>query len=54
MCDIGLVSGVKAAAGSGENVMPAVKEAITAYATVGEIADIFRDVYGKFKEPIRF
>ncbi|TET37020.1 MAG: methylmalonyl-CoA mutase, partial [Planctomycetota bacterium] len=49
-----LLAGVRAAAQSGENVMPAVKSAVAAYATVGEIADIFRDVYGKFKEPIKF
>ncbi|MHC4661014.1 MAG: acyl-CoA mutase large subunit family protein [Planctomycetota bacterium] len=49
-----LLAEVRKAAEAGENVMPAVKAAIAAYATVGEIADIFRKVYGEFREPIRF
>ncbi len=39
------------AAKKGENVMPYLVECCKAYATVGEMADIFRDVYGEFKEP---
>ena len=35
----------------GENVMPALVECCKAYATVGEMADVFRDVYGVYKEP---
>ena len=35
----------------GENVMPALVECCKAYATVGEMADVFRDVYGLYKEP---
>ena len=38
----------------GVNVMPAVMNAVKVYATVGEIADRLVDVYGRFKEPIRF
>ncbi len=33
------------------NVMPALVEAVKAYATVGEMAGVFREVYGEFREP---
>ncbi len=35
----------------GENVMPYLVECCKAYATVGEMADVFREVFGEFKEP---
>ena len=35
-----------------ENVMPVLIEAVKAYATVGEIADAMRDVFGEYKEPL--
>ena len=31
--------------------MPCLVECCLAYATVGEMADVFRDVYGIYKEP---
>ena len=34
---------------SDENVMPAVIEAVKAKATVGEICDVWRDVYGEYR-----
>jgi methylmalonyl-CoA mutase N-terminal domain/subunit len=34
---------------SDENVMPAVVEAVKAKATVGEICDVWRDVYGEYR-----
>ena len=37
-----------------ENVMPALVECCKAYATVGEMADVFRNVFGEFKEPSIF
>ena len=37
-----------------ENLMPYIIEAVRTYATVGEIADVFRDVFGEFREPVRF
>ncbi|MFB6244634.1 MAG: methylmalonyl-CoA mutase [Halobaculum sp.] len=37
-----------AAEGDG-NVMPSVVDAVKAYATVGEIADVFRDVFGEYQ-----
>jgi len=33
------------------NVMPALVDAVKAYATVGEMAGVFREVYGEFREP---
>ena len=37
-----------------ENLMPYLIDAVEAYATVGEIADLFREVFGEFDEPVRF
>jgi len=34
-----------------ENVMPVLIEAVKTYATVGEISDAFRDVFGEYREP---
>ena len=34
--------------------MPAIMDAVQAYATVGEMTDALTGVYGRFKEPIRF
>jgi len=45
---------VKDDAESGVNVMPAIMEAVKAYATVGEITNKLADVYGHYQEPIRF
>jgi methylmalonyl-CoA mutase N-terminal domain/subunit len=36
------------------NLMPAIVEAVTAYATLGEIARAMKDVFGEHKEPLRF
>ncbi len=45
---------LRAAALAGENVMPAALEAAGAYASVGEMCGILRDVYGTHRERIRF
>jgi methylmalonyl-CoA mutase N-terminal domain/subunit len=42
---------VRQAAHSNENTMPATIEAVRAYATLGEICDALRDVYGLYEEP---
>jgi len=34
--------------------MPSIIEAVKEYATVGEIVQVMKDVYGEFKEPIFF
>jgi methylmalonyl-CoA mutase N-terminal domain/subunit len=39
---------------SGVNVMPAIMDAVQAYATIGEITRKLIGVYGHYKEPIRF
>ncbi len=36
------------------NVMPALIDAVKAYATVGELTSALVDVYGRYEEPIRF
>jgi methylmalonyl-CoA mutase N-terminal domain/subunit len=48
------LGGVRAAAQAGANVMPAVVEAVEAYATVGEITRELAGVYGRYLEPVRF
>jgi len=42
---------VRRTASSDENIMPVLIEAVKAYATVGEISDALRDVFGEYREP---
>jgi len=42
---------LKKASRDNENTMPATIEAVRAYATLGEICDALRDVYGLYEEP---
>jgi methylmalonyl-CoA mutase N-terminal domain/subunit len=42
------------AASSGENVMPATIEAVQAYATIGEVVDVLRSVFGAWKPTAAF
>ena len=37
-----------------ENLMPPIIEAVRAYATLGEITDVFREVFGNYHEPVYF
>ena len=37
-----------------ENTMPAIIEAVRAYATLGEIMDVFRSAFGNYMEPAVF
>ncbi len=46
-----LLDKVRQVAKSDENIMPVLIEAVKAYATVGEIADALRDVFGEYREP---
>ena len=39
-------------AAGGANTMPAIMEAVKAYATVGEMTKVLADVYGRFEEPV--
>jgi methylmalonyl-CoA mutase N-terminal domain/subunit len=43
---------VEEAARSGENMMPRIVDAVDAYATVGEISDAMRRVFGEYKEAV--
>ncbi len=43
-----------AAADPNANTMPFLVEAVKVYATVGEISDAFRDVFGTYQEPALF
>jgi len=45
-------SEIERRAGSGENLLPAILAAVEAYATVGEISDALRRVFGEYKESI--
>jgi len=42
---------VRDVAGSSQNIMPVLIAAVKAYATVGEISDALRDVFGEYREP---
>jgi methylmalonyl-CoA mutase N-terminal domain/subunit len=42
---------VEAAAREGANVMPSLIGAVRAGATLGELSDVFRSVFGEFREP---
>jgi methylmalonyl-CoA mutase N-terminal domain/subunit len=46
------VDAVRAAAGTGENLMPKILAAVEAYATVGEISDAMRGVFGEYQETV--
>jgi methylmalonyl-CoA mutase N-terminal domain/subunit len=38
----------------GQNVMPVLVEAVKDYASLGEISDVYRQVFGLYREPIIF
>lgn len=44
--------GLKKAARTHENVMPHVLKSVRSYATLGEITEVFKEVFGEFKEPV--
>jgi methylmalonyl-CoA mutase N-terminal domain/subunit len=39
---------------NGTNVMPVLVEAVKDYVSLGEIADVYRQVFGLYREPIIF
>jgi methylmalonyl-CoA mutase, N-terminal domain len=49
----GALEGVHEACRRMDNVMPSVIEAVRAWATVGEIAQVFRDEWGSWDPPLR-
>ena len=48
------LKGLEGAAGDQKNVMPYLVECSKHYATVGEMANVFRDVFGEYVEPSIF
>ncbi len=48
------LEGLKAAARGSDNLMPPILEAARAYATVGEMCDALREVFGEYEEPAAF
>jgi methylmalonyl-CoA mutase N-terminal domain/subunit len=46
----GAIDSVRAAARDGRNLVPSIIEAVQAHATVGEIADALRGVFGEYRE----
>ncbi len=48
------LAAVTAAAREGHNTMPPIIDAVSAYATVGEVIAALRDVFGSYREPVRF
>ena len=46
------LSKVEHAASSGENLMPTILSAVEAFATVGEISDAMRKVFGEYREAV--
>jgi methylmalonyl-CoA mutase N-terminal domain/subunit len=45
---------LRAAAAGTDNMMPAILDAVKAYATLGEITDVLRDVFGTYQEQTWF
>jgi len=46
------LAGLETATENGENVMPAIIDAVKSYATVGEIMSVFEDEFGSYQEII--
>ncbi len=46
-----VLAAVKRAADDGANLMPPIIEAVKQECTVGEISDVFRDVFGVYRDP---
>ena len=45
------LAAVRRAAEGGENLMPPLIEAVKSHCTVGEISDVYRDVFGVYRDP---
>jgi len=46
-----MLRNIVTAARRGDNLMPYIVDAVREYATLGEICDIFREVYGVYRDP---
>ncbi|MHB8917256.1 MAG: acyl-CoA mutase large subunit family protein [Desulfocucumaceae bacterium] len=49
-----LLGDLRIAAGGGENLMPYFIEAVKSYATLGEICNVLREVFGEYRQQIVF
>jgi len=47
----GALDALRAVAAGDGNVMPALVEAVTTYATIGEICGVLREVFGEYRAP---
>ncbi|HBQ86803.1 MAG TPA: methylmalonyl-CoA mutase, partial [Syntrophomonas sp.] len=45
------LNAIRNACKKGDNVMPYCIEAVKSYATVQEICDVYREVYGEYRDP---
>ena len=50
----GALAEVKRAARSEDNLVPAILSAVKAYATVGEISSVLREIFGEYKEAVSY
>jgi methylmalonyl-CoA mutase N-terminal domain/subunit len=48
------LSRLQEAARGTDNLMYPILESVKAYATLGEICDVFRQVFGEYQEPVYF
>ena len=48
------LAALRTAAEGTENLMPYIIDAVREYATLGEICDVFRKVFGEYREPVFF
>ncbi|MBI2369881.1 MAG: methylmalonyl-CoA mutase [Deltaproteobacteria bacterium] len=46
------LEGLRQQARGQQNLMPAIIDAVRAYATLGEITAVFKDTFGEFREPV--
>lgn len=46
------IKSIRDSARSGDNLMPKILDAVEAYATVGEISDALREVFGEYQETV--
>ncbi len=49
---LGTLAALREAAKGTANLMPPILDAVRAYATLGEITDVFREVFGVYQEPV--
>jgi len=50
----GTLSDLKKAARDDDNLMPYLLKCVKTYATLGEVMDALKDVYGEYEEPVTF